>query len=95
MCKVQDPLRSLAKCLLCSLNFSETGYTDTKGLRIGYYVCNGKTSYRGKFPGKCMAKKNTYGLELYRKQLITAKDVKLSMNESFLISGNRNLKMPF
>ncbi|WP_007959520.1 recombinase family protein [Pelosinus fermentans] len=49
-------LRSLVKCSLCGLNFSGTGYSDEKGLRTGYYVCNGKTSYRGKFLGKCKAK---------------------------------------
>ena len=49
-------LRSLVKCSLCGLNFSGTGFPNTKGIRIGYYVCNGKTSYRGKFLGKCKAK---------------------------------------
>jgi site-specific DNA recombinase len=49
-------LRSLVKCSLCGLNFSGIGFPNAKGVRIGYYVCNGKTSYRGKFLGKCKAK---------------------------------------
>ena len=49
-------LRSLVKCSLCGLNFSGTGFSGVKGQRTAYYVCNGKTSYRGKYMGKCSAK---------------------------------------
>jgi site-specific DNA recombinase len=49
-------LRSLVKCSLCGLNFSGTGYKGSKGQHTPYYVCNGKTAYRGKYMGKCMAK---------------------------------------
>jgi site-specific DNA recombinase len=49
-------LRSLVKCSLCGLNFSGTGFSGVKGQRTAYYVCNGKTSYRGKYMGKYSAK---------------------------------------
>ena len=49
-------LRSLVKCSLCGLNFSGTGFSGVKGQRTAYYVCNGKTTYRGKYMGKCLAK---------------------------------------
>ncbi|AIF51856.1 recombinase family protein [Pelosinus sp. UFO1] len=49
-------LKSLVKCSLCGLNFSGTGYSGVNGQRTAYYVCNGKTSYRGKYMGKCVAK---------------------------------------
>lgn len=50
-------LRSLVKCSHCGLNFSGTGYKGSNNKRvIYYYVCNGKTAYRGKFLGKCKVK---------------------------------------
>ena len=49
-------LRSLVKCSLCGLNFSGTPYRGSKGESKTYYVCNGKTTYRGKYMGKCLAK---------------------------------------
>ncbi|WP_281246867.1 recombinase family protein [Pelosinus propionicus] len=49
-------LRSLVRCSQCGLKFAGTGFPNAKGMRVGYYVCNGKTSYRGKILGKCKAK---------------------------------------
>jgi len=49
-------LRSLVKCSLCGLNFSGTRFKGSKGQPTPYYVCNGKTTYRGKYMGKCPAK---------------------------------------
>ncbi|MBP2635481.1 MAG: recombinase [Firmicutes bacterium] len=45
-------LRSLVKCNCCGLNFSGTAYPSGKA----FYICNGKTTYRGKYQGKCPAK---------------------------------------
>ena len=45
-------LRSLVKCICCGLNFSGTANVSGKT----FYICNGKTTYRGKFQGKCPAK---------------------------------------
>lgn len=45
-------LRSLVKCSCCGLNFSGTANVSGKT----FYICNGKTTYRGKFQGKCPAK---------------------------------------
>ncbi len=50
--KRQYLLRSLVKCSCCGLNFSGTAYPSGKS----YYICNGKTTYRGKYQGKCPAK---------------------------------------
>lgn len=43
-------LRSLIKCGQCGLNFKGTYY---KNREKAFYICNGKTPYRGKFHGKC------------------------------------------
>ncbi len=50
--KRQYLLRSLVKCDCCGLNFCGSSYHTGKT----FYVCNGKTSYRGKYQGKCPAK---------------------------------------
>lgn len=50
--KRQYLLRSLVKCSLCGLNYSGTSYPSGKA----FYICNGKTTYRGKYQGKCQAK---------------------------------------
>ena len=50
-------LRSLVKCSRYGLNFSATGYKGSNNKQLTYYyVCNGKTAYRGKFLGKCKVK---------------------------------------
>ncbi len=49
-------LRSRVKCSICNLNYSGTGFKGAKGERTPYYVCNGKTTYRGKYMGKCPSK---------------------------------------
>jgi site-specific DNA recombinase len=48
--KHQYLLRSLVKCEICGLSLSGTYYKHTGKT---YYICNGKTSYRGKYEGKC------------------------------------------
>lgn len=45
-------LRSLIKCGCCGLHYTGAAYPN----RDCYYVCNGKTSYRGPLQGKCKAK---------------------------------------
>jgi len=49
-------LRSLVKCSQCGLTFSGACYKGPKGQPTLYYVCNGKTAYRGKFLGGCKSK---------------------------------------
>ncbi len=46
-------LRGLIKCADCNLTYIGTYYKSFKGKLMGYYVCNGKHSYRGKYSGKC------------------------------------------
>lgn len=50
--KRQYLLRGLIKCSLCGLNYSGTAYPTGKT----FYICNGKTTYRGKYQGKCPSK---------------------------------------
>lgn len=45
-------LRSLIKCGTCGLTYNGNQYGCTKV----YYVCNGKTAYRGPLQGKCTSK---------------------------------------
>ena len=49
-------LRSLVKCNCCGLNYSGTSYNGPKHEPKAYYVCNGKTTYRGPLQGKCTSK---------------------------------------
>lgn len=50
--KRQYLLRGLLKCTHCGLNFCGTPYPNGEG----YYICNGKTAYRGPLQGKCTCK---------------------------------------
>ncbi len=54
--KRQYLLRSLIKCDCCGLNYSGTSFKGPKGKPKAYYVCNGKTTYRGPLQGKCASK---------------------------------------
>lgn len=49
-------LRGLIKCGVCGLNYCGTAYSGPGRRPKGYYVCNGKTTYRGPFQGKCPSK---------------------------------------
>lgn len=49
-------LRGLLKCDTCGLTFSGTNYNGPGGKLKAYYVCNGKTSYKGRILGKCTSK---------------------------------------
>lgn len=54
--KRQYFLRSLIKCGACGLTYQGTAYTGPKGLPKAYYICGGKTAYRGPLQGKCTSK---------------------------------------
>lgn len=49
-------LRGLIKCGLCGLNYCGTQFPGPGRKPKVYYVCNGKTTYRGKYMGKCPSK---------------------------------------
>lgn len=49
-------LRGLVKCGTCGLNYHGTGMSGAGKKMTAYYVCNGKTSYRGPLLGKCDSK---------------------------------------
>ncbi|MTV47710.1 recombinase family protein [Heliobacillus mobilis] len=49
-------LRGLIKCSICGLNYCGGAFKGPGGALKPYYVCNGKTTYRGKFNGKCPSK---------------------------------------
>lgn len=49
-------LRSLIKCGSCGLTYHGTAYPGPKREPKPYYVCGGKTSYRGPLQGKCTSK---------------------------------------
>ena len=48
-------LRSLIKCGNCGLTYHGTAYKGQGGKKA-YYVCGGKTAYRGPYNGKCRSK---------------------------------------
>ncbi len=49
-------LRGLIKCGICGQTYHGTAYTGAQRKSQSYYVCGGKTSYRGKLLGKCNSK---------------------------------------
>ncbi|MCF6094337.1 recombinase family protein [Microaerobacter geothermalis] len=49
-------LRGLIKCGCCGLSYHGRSYPDRNNKRKEYYVCGGKTSYRGPLYGKCRSK---------------------------------------
>ncbi len=49
-------LRGLIKCGNCGLTYIGTAFSGAKRKLTPYYVCNGKTSYRGIYFGKCTSK---------------------------------------
>lgn len=49
-------LRGLIKCGACGLTYIGTAFSGQKRKLTPYYVCNGKTSYRGIYFGKCTSK---------------------------------------
>ncbi|MEX0973992.1 MAG: recombinase family protein [Bacillota bacterium] len=46
-------LRGLVTCDLCGLHYGGTSYKGPGGKLKAYYVCGGKTAYRGPLQGKC------------------------------------------
>ncbi|MFC4768689.1 recombinase family protein [Effusibacillus consociatus] len=54
--KRQYLLRSLIRCGTCGLTYHGTAYPDRKTKVKAYYICGGKTSYRGPYQGKCTSK---------------------------------------
>jgi len=53
--KIDYLLRGLIKCGTCGLTY-HGAYYGSSGRRNNYYVCGGKTSYRGPLNGKCKSK---------------------------------------
>ncbi|GIM47581.1 serine recombinase [Collibacillus ludicampi] len=51
--KRQNLLRGLIRCGCCGLNYGATRFPSSKGTHKPYYICNGKTTYRGPYLGKC------------------------------------------
>ncbi|MGG1598526.1 recombinase family protein [Paenibacillus naphthalenovorans] len=49
-------LRGLIKCGVCGLTYHGTAYPGANRRAKAYYVCGGKTSYRGSLLGKCTSK---------------------------------------
>ena len=49
-------LRSLIKCSCCGLTYHGTYFGGPQGKPKHYYVCGGKTAYRGPSQGKCTSK---------------------------------------
>jgi len=49
-------LRGLIKCGLCGLTYQGQSYKSSGGKSRAYYVCGGKTAYRGPLQGKCPSK---------------------------------------
>ena len=54
--KRQYLLRGLIKCGSCGLTYHGTAYKGPGGKQKAYYVCGGKTSYRGPYDGKWKSK---------------------------------------
>ncbi|MGH2331071.1 recombinase family protein [Thermoanaerobacter mathranii] len=54
--KRQYLLRGLIKCGLCGLTYQGQSYKGPKNGLKAYYVCGGKTAYRGPLQGKCPSK---------------------------------------
>lgn len=54
--KRQYLLRGLIKCGVCGMTYHGTAYSGPGGKPKAYYVCGGKTAYRGPLDGKCTAK---------------------------------------
>lgn len=49
-------LRGMIKCGICGLTYHGTAYSGPEGEPKAYYLCGGKTAYRGPLNGKCTAK---------------------------------------
>ena len=49
-------LRGLIKCGVCGLTYHGTAFPGPERKPKAYYVCGGKTSYRGPLQGKCTSK---------------------------------------
>lgn len=49
-------LRGMIKCSMCGLTYHGTAYNGPEGKPKAYYLCGGKTAYRGPLDGKCTAK---------------------------------------
>ncbi|MCY9762708.1 recombinase family protein [Paenibacillus alvei] len=54
--KRQYLLRGIVKCGCCGLTYHGTSYTSEGRKPSAFYVCNGKTSYRGPLQGKCRSR---------------------------------------
>lgn len=54
--KRQYLLRGLIKCGICGLTYNGTAYRGPGKQPKAYYVCNGKTTYKGPLQGKCTSK---------------------------------------
>lgn len=54
--KRQYLLRGLIKCGVCGLTYHGTAYGGPGGKPKAYYVCGGKTAYRGPLEGRCTSK---------------------------------------
>lgn len=54
--KRQYLLRGLIKCCMCGMTYHGTAYSGPGGKPKAYYVCGGKTAYRGPLQGKCTSK---------------------------------------
>jgi len=54
--KRQYLLRGLIKCGCCGLTYHGTAYSGPGGKPKAYYVCGGKTAYRGPLEGRCTSK---------------------------------------
>jgi site-specific DNA recombinase len=54
--KRQYLLRGLIRCGMCGLVYQGTAYPSSRYGLKAYYVCNGKTHYRGPYQGKCPSK---------------------------------------
>ncbi|WP_433943412.1 recombinase family protein [Paenibacillus sp. SN-8-1] len=54
--KRQYLLRGLIKCGCCGLTYHGTAYNGRGNKLTAYYVCGGKTAYKGPLQGKCRSK---------------------------------------
>jgi site-specific DNA recombinase len=54
--KRQYLLRGLIKCGFCGLSYHGTSFSGPKREPKPYYICGGKTAYRGPLQGKCVSK---------------------------------------
>jgi site-specific DNA recombinase len=54
--KRQYLLRGLITCGICGLTYHGTAFNGPKGQPKAYYLCGGKTAYRGPLQGRCTSK---------------------------------------